>query len=85
MTRDAGPALEFGAVALCRRCRGTGEVRRAADPDAARERARERRHGTLVESPPTMEPCPICGGRGMRPADQVDQDGPGAPPPTVAG
>jgi len=66
--------LVFGQVAACRRCGGTGQVRHARDPEATRERERQRAQGETVAEPPAMDPCPICSGRGVVAPSVADVD-----------
>lgn len=64
--------IEFGALVPCRVCHGTGRVRAPADPQAARERARERRRGKVVDKPPAMGPCWRCHGAMVLPPAEAD-------------
>ena len=65
--------IVFGQLVPCRHCDGRGEVRHEKDHAAERERARLRRRGVTVQTPPSMDPCPVCSGKGFLPPDQADR------------
>ena len=62
------PPLEFGQVAPCRACRGSGKVRGSGLDD--RQRAEIIKAGGQV---PTMHDCDKCAGLGYVPAAQADR------------
>jgi len=66
--------VQFGSVTLCRRCDGVGRVRHARDPEATRERERQRAQGETVPEPPSTDPCPVCHGAGLVPLSIADRE-----------
>jgi hypothetical protein len=67
--------LDFGAIAPCRTCNGTGKSRNPqwGDKNLARERQRVRRRGGDVETPKEVTTCIECGGKGYLPAPIADK------------
>ena len=75
------PRPALGENVPCRTCHGTGRGRNSdwGDAQAARVRARLRRHGLPVDPPSYTVDCPECSGAGFVPAVVADTNDPGRP------